>query len=218
MLQLLCVDEAIRYPCPVRILFFCAVLKLIDSLISPAIKRRAATIANAVALQLEQGQTVLDVGCGDLTVAQRIIAEIDVTITGIDTIDYNRTTLPHIIYDGSHFPVADASVDVVLFSFVLHHCTNQEELLREAVRVSRHSVIILEDVCDSAARRFVTKFYDFTANKLACASIEVPYTFRSTSEWQQAFDDNNLEITHRERLKTLLFNPCCQVLFKLRKQ
>ena len=46
------------------------------------------------------GGKVLDLGSGSGHVAQRIVKDCDVTVTCIDVVNNNLTTLPLIIYDG----------------------------------------------------------------------------------------------------------------------
>ena len=50
-------------------------------------------------------------------------------------------------YDGQRLPFADASFDVTMFCYVLHHLTREHarRLAEEAFRVSRRAVILIED-------------------------------------------------------------------------
>ena len=62
-----------------------------------------------IARQLGINKTVLDVGCGDLTVAKHIMSRKNVCITGLDTVEYNRTNLSHYKYDGKIKILADSA-------------------------------------------------------------------------------------------------------------
>ena len=67
--------------------------------------------------------------------------------------------LPFSLYDGVNLPFPDGRFDVAMLSFVLHHVPNERKvvLLREALRVARQTVFILEDTPTTAFDRFVSR-------------------------------------------------------------
>ena len=95
---------------------------------------------------LEPGWSLLDVGCGSGYVHAELAGEREVR--GLDVVDGRQVhELPFALFDGVHLPCKDASYDVALLSFVLHHVPNdiKPELLREVCRVTRQRVVVLED-------------------------------------------------------------------------
>jgi SAM-dependent methyltransferase len=89
---------------------------------------------------------VLDVGCGEGYVLAELAAAHEVM--GVDIVDLRATELPRFaLYDGLHLPCADGSFDAVLLAFVLHHVPNdlKPALVREARRVTRRTLVVLED-------------------------------------------------------------------------
>jgi len=96
---------------------------------------------------LEPGWSVLDVGCGEGWVCAELALE-GRDVTGVDIIDVRRADVASFrLWNGEHLPFPDESFDVVALVFVLHHVPNalKPGLLREARRVARQRVFILED-------------------------------------------------------------------------
>jgi len=95
---------------------------------------------------LRPGDRVLDIGCGEGFVLAELASAHEVT--GVDIADHRATRLPRFaLYDGLRLPFADGSYDVSLLAFVLHHVPNDLKpvLVREARRVSRRAIVVLED-------------------------------------------------------------------------
>ena len=111
--------------------------------------RRVRVLSERLAALLPQAATVLDVGCGDGTMACAIGARrADVAITGIDVLVRPRTKIPVQAFDGRRLPCADDSVDAVMFVDVLHHTNDPDVLLAEARRVARRAIIIKDHTKD----------------------------------------------------------------------
>lgn len=91
----------------------------------------------------------LDVGCGDMTLAESISsknAAFHWTCTDIHDLppqlQITEKWKKYRRFDGITLPFGDGEFDVVLFSDVLHHCLPKaESLLSEAARVGRFVVI-----------------------------------------------------------------------------
>jgi SAM-dependent methyltransferase len=96
---------------------------------------------------LEPSWSVLDVGCGEGWVCAELAHE-GREVTGVDIVDVRKATLPSFqLWNGEKLPFPDESYDVVALVFVLHHVPNELKpaLLREARRVARRRVFLLED-------------------------------------------------------------------------
>ncbi len=97
---------------------------------------------------LSEGQTVLDVGCGD-GLFLRLLKEKGIAGVGIDASDEavrkcREKGLEASVVDLSSdpLPFGDSSFDAVTLLDVLEHIYAPEELLREAARVAKRSIII----------------------------------------------------------------------------
>src|SRR5436190_340018 len=84
--------------------------------------RRTRVLADNFVKMISHGARVLDVGCGDGTIDQLILARRpDISIEGIDPLVRAQARIPVRSFDGSNIPYPDRSFDVVMFVDVLHH-------------------------------------------------------------------------------------------------
>jgi ubiquinone/menaquinone biosynthesis C-methylase UbiE len=184
--------------------------------ITPLMDMRGQRLALAISRHLEPGQTVLDVGCGDMTLARRLQPLASVEVQGLDLLDYNKTDLPLHTYDGTTFPFPDDHFDAVLLCFVLHHSMEHELLLSEARRVSRNRIILLEDLYQTWFGLQLTKAHDLVVNKLICSEVSCPCTFRTEEGWRQVFSGLGLFVEQTAVIRSLPGNLQAQLLFHLR--
>ncbi len=108
--------------------------------------------------------------------------------------------VPRVLYDGLTLPFAGQAFDVVLLAFVLHHCTDPQAVLREAARVSRGRVLVLEDGDAGHPPRRLERVTD------ALVNLEVghPHSERSRSEWLDLFGAAGLGVTYERGFTTRL--------------
>lgn len=113
----------------------------------------------------------LDVGCGDMTIAENIARDfpkVDWECADIHPLPGNLKESSkwkkYHQFDGHHLPFGDACFDVVLFSDVLHHCMPQSvHLLREAARVGKY-VVVKDHYELSFFSRQMLRLMDFFGN------------------------------------------------------
>lgn len=104
---------------------------------------RVERVTRALAAQIGHADSLLDVGCGDGSVAQGIGAAIGARrVEGVDVLVRPATAIPVTPYDGEHLPFADGAFEAVVISDVLHHCEHPAIVLREALRVASRVVAI----------------------------------------------------------------------------
>ncbi|MBR5372558.1 MAG: class I SAM-dependent methyltransferase [Oscillospiraceae bacterium] len=125
-------------------------------------------------LPLRRGMRILDLGTGTGFLAFPIAREHpDITVTGLDIVeqalDANRAAaekdglrnLQFVSYDGSVFPFADGSFDLVLSRYALHHFPEIRRSIAEVSRVLSHGgCFFLSDPApnDNDTARFVDRF------------------------------------------------------------
>ena len=121
---------------------------------------RATVIAEALSPFFAAGETVLEIGSGKGHVAQALESMTGIKMNLVDVVDYNETDMPLRKYDGLHLPFPDASFDLALFVFVLHHVPDPLPILKEGLRVSRNGIIIAENNVEGWLRRPITRLVD----------------------------------------------------------
>ena len=146
--------------------------------------RRVSVLARHLAGLIPPRAKVLDVGCGDGTIDQLILAKVpDVSIEGIDVLVRSAAKIPVQPFDGIQIPYADSSFDVVMFVDVLHHTDDPLLLLQEARRVGR--VILVKDHFREGFLAGPTlRFMDWVGN--AHHGVVLPYNYWSEKQWQDA--------------------------------
>jgi SAM-dependent methyltransferase len=150
------------------------------------LSRRVRVLAERIATLLPPSATVLDVGCGDGSLAALLVRQVPgIRLQGIDVLARAFCAIPMQVYDGVVFPLPDRSVDVVLFSDVLHHTPDPLVPLREARRVARHSILIKDHLCDSGWARQVLRCMDWVGNRPH--GVVLPYNYWSGAQWRAAW-------------------------------
>src|SRR5262245_23407661 len=119
-------------------------MSLIDRIHSGyVLQRRVHVLSDHLVALIPPGAQVLDVGCGDGSLASLIMRRRpDISISGIDVLIRHETSIPIAEFNGQEIPYDDASFDVVMFVDVLHHTADPMILLREAARVARQCIIL----------------------------------------------------------------------------
>ena len=192
-------------------------LKLVDKLIRRFVETNTEAVGGEIAGFIENGENVLDFGCGNMLVANVIKNKRKVAITGIDNVDYNLTENKLILYDGKKIPFSDSDFDTVVSSLVFHHCDDPEAALRECIRVSRKKIIVIEDYYTNAFGKVLTKAVDWIANRIQSSKINIPFNFKSVSEWEETFSKNGLDVAAKKSFR-IPMSPNKYMLFVLNKK
>jgi SAM-dependent methyltransferase len=121
--------------------------------LQPAVRLRDQ--AEALADYLNQGDSVLDVGCGTGHLSAYLREMYGVEPSGVDVKDFRRTQIPFREFDGTSTPFADKAFDHVVLSEVLHHSHDPMALIKECHRVARRSIIVFEDMPEGRLGKFV---------------------------------------------------------------
>jgi SAM-dependent methyltransferase len=146
-------------------------------------RRRIAALAERLTAMLPPASTLLDVGCGDGTIA-RLISEavLGLTISGAEYAPRPDCAIPCLGFDGLHLPFPDKSFDGCLFVDVLHHSQDPLAILRDAARVSRDFILIKDHVAESALDHWTLRVMDWVGNRPH--GVELPYAYLSQDQWR----------------------------------
>jgi SAM-dependent methyltransferase len=158
--------------------------------------RRVDRLAGVLAAHLPNGASVLDVGCGDGSIARAVLdRRPDLSITGVDVLVRLATSFPVIEYDGVHLPFDDRSFDVACLVDVVHHADDAHRLLAEAARVARDGVLIKDHLADGFLARPTLRLMDWIGN--ARHGVRLPYSYLSDAEWREHFAAVGLVVQNR---------------------
>ena len=148
--------------------------------------RRASVLAAHFAELIGQGHSVLDVGCGDGLIDRLILdRRADLQICGVDPLLRPDARIRVMPFDGQRLPFPDRSWDTVLFCDVLHHTERPVDLLREAVRVVRYSVVVKDHCVKGVLARATLRFMDVVGN--LPHGVPLTYNYLTAEQWQDAW-------------------------------
>lgn len=150
-------------------------------------KRRVRVLSSHLAAEMKSGSTVLDVGCGDGSIAVAVQAQAPhLSFSGIDVFLRPQVAIPAVAYDGVTIPHADNSFDWVTIIDVLHHTDDPAAVLAECARVARLGVVIKDHLREGLAAGQTLRFMDWVGNR--GHDVRLPYNYLPRAEWHAAFD------------------------------
>lgn len=176
--------------------------KLIEEKI---INKRTERIVNLFEEFIEPGEKILDIGAGGGWIAKELKKRKNTDITLLDVTDFNQTDLKVLLYNGKDIPFPAESFDVSLLIFTLHHCSDPLRILKEAKRVTKEKIIILEDIPTSWLNKIFLCFWDVIANLpslIKPPGENISFNFKIISQWQKIFKDLNFKIISQKNFQT----------------
>ena len=148
--------------------------------------RRTRVIAEALAPLIPLGAGILDIGCGDGTIASLLLGQRpDLSIEGVEIAPRPTCRISCRAFDGEHLPFPDGAFDACLFVDVLHHTRDLTQLLREAARVSRSLVLLKDHLSENSFDHTVLRAMDWVGNRPH--GVTLTYNYQSLGQWKQHF-------------------------------
>tara|TARA_Y100000310_G_C20596774_1_gene770919 strand:+ start:767 stop:1432 length:666 start_codon:yes stop_codon:yes gene_type:complete len=142
----------------------------------------------------------LDVGCGDMAVAELIQDRLQYTLWSCidihsppDNYEFLKKWGKYSQFDGNKLPFFDKTFDVLLMSDILHHAgdDNIPLLLNEASRVSSYTVV-KDNFESSLYSRWILRIIDFLGNW--GYGITVPNHYFTRDSFNRLTDSAGLKI------------------------
>ena len=164
--------------------------------------RRVRVLAELLACRIPAGAAVLDIGCGDGTLAS-LMKDYNpsITVQGIEFAPRGNCRIECKAFDGATIPYPDASFDVCIFVDVLHHVGNSQgivKLLSEARRVARRFILIKDHLSENWLDYRTLQFMDWVGNRPH--GVVLPYNYQSRRQWDQYFNETGLKVEHWQTL------------------
>ncbi len=180
------------------------------------LRRYAETGADAVA-PFVVAERVLDLGAGEGYVAAALGRRSRAWICSADVGPFRRAGGPYVIYDGARLPFGNLVFDTTLLLFTLHHCAEPDAVLREALRVTRRRLIVVESVYGTRWEQFWLYALDGWLNAHRHGGgMAVPFAFRSASQWRGSFHSLGVRLIEQRWLgswrERLVHHPLMFVL------
>ena len=147
---------------------------------------------------LRPGCSALDIGCGVGYALDVLETDFGCTPFGCDVVVPPNPIDRFALFDGRTLPYRDKSFDLAFLIFVLHHADDPSVLLREASRIARDAVIVVEDTPQAAFehRWGAAHVHSFSKRH----SIPWHGRVRAEEEWRQIFQFMGMSVQHAEGL------------------
>lgn len=152
---------------------------------------------------LEKSAEILDLGAGSCKLAQLLCDRTSVSVVPLDVVDHNMTDLTLEIYDGITIPYRDEAFDAVLLVFTLHHAADMDRLIREAMRVSKFRIIVVEDAPRNFIEHWLWRMWDRLLNHAVHSDVEIAEIVYTIEEWIILFSAYGLKVVNRRSFRIM---------------
>lgn len=173
---------------------------LAGSFFKEKLEQRAEDLVQTFENYLSSRDQVLDIG-GGWGFYSAPLKKRGCHLTVLDVHKPSFQKAPVIIYSGDKMPFKGKSFNTSLLVTTLHHAEKVDDLIHDAVRVTKRFIIVVEDLYHHALGRMWTilrdQFYNFEF-------FGHPKNFRSQSEWTQAFEKAGCRQVYFQEVKTNL--------------
>jgi ubiquinone/menaquinone biosynthesis C-methylase UbiE len=192
---------------------------MLKALHAPIYAKRIQVLTELIVCTLQEGDRVLDVGCGVGALGKAIQDHPDcpagVVVSGCEKYPRGNEAIPVIGFDGYKIPAEDQAFEVTILADVVHHEPNPDALLSEVARVTGRSLIIKDHIEQGLLARQRICLIDWAAN--AAWGVKCLFRYFSTEEWQDHFQKRGFQI--ETDLKSIdLYPPVFNLLFGRRLQ
>ena len=144
------------------------------------------------------------VGCGDGRVASLVSARAARAALGADAAPPVRASIPVVACVDHRLPFPDGAAAYVLMADVLRRADDPVTLLREALRVGRHGVILTDRLVRRRGDRLLLRALDL-------GDARQPTRYWTERQWWEMAERAGAQVTHWERLRDLYAPPASWV-------
>ena len=151
----------------------------------PVYRSRLAALLDAIVPHLRPGDKVLDVGCGNGTLAAALQNDPrtpeGVRCMGLESRPRGDEPIEVIGYDGVTIPLDDDAVDITIVADVFHHEPEPDRLARECARISSRLLIVKDHQVKGFLAQPRISFIDWAAN--APYGVPCLYRYNTPKQW-----------------------------------
>jgi SAM-dependent methyltransferase len=156
--------------------------------------QRVRVLGDQLVGLIRANESLLDIGTGDGLLAALIQEKRpDVTVAAIDVAARRDAHISVQLFDGRNIRYSDRTFDVAMLVDVLHHTQDPMILLHEAVRVSRHAVLLKDHTLTGFAAGLTLRLMDSVGNRRH--DVALPYNYWPRTQWLEAARALGLSIT-----------------------
>lgn len=153
----------------------------------------------------EPVQPFVAIGCGDGRVAALVSARAARAGLGADAAPPARAPIPVVACADHRLPFGDGGAAYVLMADVLRHAGDPVTLLREALRVGRHGVILADRLVRRRGDRLLLRALDVGDGS------PHPPRYLTERQWWEMAERAGAQVTHWERLRDVYAAPASWV-------
>ena len=170
------------------------------ALLAPLRRLDARQTVRCLTPDVRTRDRVLDLGCGTGFVGALMEAELGCSVVGCDVVPMNVALDEFHLFDGENVPFPSYAFDVTVLAYVLHHVPNPLVLLREARRLTRRAVIVVEDTPRCWADRAWGHLHVHGFN----GTYGLPHgRVRDDEEWRSLFAAAGLHLVRTHAMRRL---------------
>jgi ubiquinone/menaquinone biosynthesis C-methylase UbiE len=167
--------------------------RLMSAAHEPIYKCRIEELVRRIGPHLQNGDRVLDVGCGGGMLGAAIMQQNPgVEVTGLERFKRGEEKIAVHEYNGIKIPFTDCSFDVVIIADVLHHEHDPDRLIAECARVSQRLLIIKDHKVMGPVSWMRVALIDWAAN--APYGVQCLFRYNSLSDWHRAYQRHQLTL------------------------
>lgn len=172
--------------------------RMVNAYPAEKLENRAEYFTSLFEDHLKPESQVLDIG-GGWGFYAKPIEKRGHNLTVLDVVKPGFQKAPVIIYDGGRMPFESKSFDASILVTMLHHTPDPVSILKEAVRVTREKIIVIEDVYNHEFGKIWTVLRDQIYN---FEFIGHPCQFKKSSEWAEVFGGLGLTLSEEKQVRT----------------
>ena len=147
-----------------------------------------------------KSSSVLKVGNG-LGFSSYFMSLFQTEVTSLDVV-LNTDALSDdvVLYEGSRIPFDDNSFDTVVCTYTLHHTPSPEALFAELCRVSKRTIIVIDETYKSFWQKLDLVYTCWQTNRRGGQKVQIQWaSYLSENRFAQLFSDQGLQVQTREQ-------------------